>query len=120
MDQGWLGCYTLFLGWWMAGLVTWEVYKQLFKAGNQNTKSKKNDTDSFERVTFEEARIGLLFDIDIEHNSCSHCGKNAKELTWFKFNSPAEAWRNLAGRSGYYSYCPDCDCPSEDFITAMN
>lgn len=39
MDQGWLGCYTFFLGWWMAGLVTWEVYKQLFKAEDQIPKS---------------------------------------------------------------------------------
>lgn len=41
MDQGWFMCYLIFLGWWMAGLVAYEVYGQLFK-------SNKNDTGTDE------------------------------------------------------------------------
>lgn len=31
MDKGWFGAYTLFMGWWMAMLVTAEVYEKIEK-----------------------------------------------------------------------------------------
>ncbi len=30
MDKGWFMCYTLFIGWWMAGLVAHEVSEKLY------------------------------------------------------------------------------------------
>lgn len=30
-DKGWFGAYCLFLGWWMAAIVTHEVYEKLYE-----------------------------------------------------------------------------------------
>jgi hypothetical protein len=122
MDQGWFMCYLLFLGWWMAGLVAYEVYGQLFKSNKNDTETDQDFIDDSinKKIPYEEAQKCLAFYERIDQIKCPHCEKEAKELDWGEFKSSSSTWNNLAGRAGYYCYCKECDYPVKEFITVMN
>lgn len=42
------------------------------------------------------------------HLPCPFCGKASEELLWIIFNSPVLHWKQLHGRLGPLSICPDC------------
>jgi hypothetical protein len=42
------------------------------------------------------------------HLPCPHCGAASEQLIWISFSSPDWTWKNLCGRSGPLSICPNC------------
>ena len=54
------------------------------------------------------------------HHPCPLCGKPSEELKWISFNSPEGTWKNLMGRAGPMSICPDCGCIVEFICVVMN
>lgn len=54
------------------------------------------------------------------HDKCPKCGKNSEELIWIKFRSPDWTWKNLCGRQGPLSICPECRIQVEFIIEIMN
>ena len=51
---------------------------------------------------------------------CPKCGRNSEALVWIKFNSPIWTWRNLCGREGPLSICPQCSIQVEFIMESMN
>ena len=68
--------------------------------------------------------IKLLSERRIEdktnHRPCPLCGKPSEELKWICFNSPTWTWKNLMGRGGPMSICPDCGCIVEFICVILN
>ena len=54
------------------------------------------------------------------HLSCPFCGRTSEKLEWIEFNSPTWTWRQLCGRRGPLSICPDCHCQVEFICEVMN
>lgn len=54
------------------------------------------------------------------HLPCPLCGKPSEQLTWINFKSPQWTWKELMGRSGPLSICPDCHCLVEFKCFLMN
>jgi hypothetical protein len=55
------------------------------------------------------------------NKQCPKCDLESGKLQWFRFRSSNASWRDLGGREGFYSMCPDCKIiVVENIITAMN
>jgi hypothetical protein len=76
--------------------------------------------NSFEKRVSYQFMIERLGGFHNKYIKCSQCGKESKNLDWFWSRSSSRSWRNLAGREGFYSKCPDCNIIVDHFTTAMS
>ncbi len=53
-------------------------------------------------------------------NSCPRCGRKSEELIWINFRSPSWTWRELCGRAGPLSLCPDCSIQVQFILRVMS
>jgi hypothetical protein len=59
-------------------------------------------------------------DFIINKAPCPQCKLESQNLEWTYFRSADWTWKNLCGRAGYDSRCPDCKIHVEFICTMMN
>lgn len=65
------------------------------------------------RVSSEDKRIGGSL-------SYPKCGLESQNQHWFEFRTDDKSWMSLAGSSGFYSRCPDCEIIVNDITIMMS
>ena len=72
------------------------------------------------RVPWEEVKPYFKNGYRKIPKSCPNCNLESEKQEWNKFRTSNDSWRNLAGREGFYSKCPNCEIYVEEIIVVMN
>ncbi|MCX8021033.1 MAG: hypothetical protein N2747_11130 [Chitinophagaceae bacterium] len=94
----------------------------------KNNMLNKNNfiPDTTFRILFPWKDVIACFDKKLEsenyknHNKCPKCGRSSEELVWIEFRSPDWTWKNLCGRKGPLSICPECKIQVEFILKIMS
>lgn len=97
----------------------WNSLSLLYARKKLEERVKTENPEIFPK---EDVAICLERKIHPYHHrlSCPICGKPSEELLWIDFCSPASTWKNLCGRSGPLSICPECRWQVEFICEVMN
>lgn len=108
-----------------AGLILFVVSS----CGNPQT-SKLDQTsflpDTTYKIQFPWADVKACLNRSLEsknykgHDNCPKCRLSSEKLKWISFSSPDWTWKNMVGRAGPLSICPDCKIQVEFINEIMN
>lgn len=86
-----------------------------------NFVSDFEDEGSFSREDIESCYEKKLDSSKFKnHRSCPKCGNVAEKLIWIEYTSPGWTWKQLCGRQGPLSICPECRITVEFILETMN
>jgi hypothetical protein len=85
---------------------------------------QENEDNWSEKFPWNDVKSCLKDKLDNKkfkgHRNCPKCGRYSEELVWIMFNSPPWTWRNLCGRKGPLSICPNCKIQVDFLCEVMN
>ena len=85
--------------------------KHLPGSFTQNSDGSFTRSVSFDYVMSFE--YGEMYSNYLKGLECYNCGAKAAQLKWFEYQT--SGFRQLAGASGFYAKCPQCDIEVHKF-----